>query len=141
MRRAEAEPIFRIKIPRVGERAVRTRNEQGWPCTGPYTGRPNKVQYFCFVAANGNILEAEAWGAPALLPPVSSVSLANFCPDLRYTRKILQRILQRPPSSYASMQKIAKMTLSKCFFPPRLALQETSSFRSFELQVRKKIYN
>lgn len=108
MRRAEAEPIFRIKIPRVGERAVRTRNEQGWPCTGPYTGRPNKVQYFCFVAANGNILEAEARGAPALLPPVSSVSLANFCPDLRYTRKILQRILQRPPSSYASMQKIAK---------------------------------
>lgn len=28
----------------------------------------------------------------ALLPPVSFVSLANFCPDLRYTRKALQRI-------------------------------------------------
>mgnify|MGYP004590725525 CR=1 FL=1 len=55
---------------------------QGWPYTGPYTGRPNKVQYFCFAAANGNILEPEARGALALLPPVSFVSLANFCPDL-----------------------------------------------------------
>ena len=35
---------------------------------GPYTGRPNKAQYFSVTATNGNILESEARGAVALLP-------------------------------------------------------------------------
>lgn len=44
------------------------RSQPRYPRETPYTGRPNKVQYFCVTAPNGNILEFEVRGAVALLP-------------------------------------------------------------------------
>jgi len=45
---------------------------------GPYTGRPNKVQYFYRLATSGNILKSKARGASALLPPVSPCTWQTF---------------------------------------------------------------